>query len=506
MSKSSIICVDDDKQILESLQNELEEVFGESHFIEIVEHPLEAVRLFDKLLKDGFQLPVFIADYIMPVMKGDELLKEIHKKNSRTYKIMLTGQAQIQGIANAVNNAELFRILMKPWNREDLIFTVKEAVNNYKKNEYIEKQYFELKNYKRNNEMLKSYNNDISGIIQHNKVVFNAIIPTLINITSQYDRSYFNSQTNFIVNLSLKMAEDLQLNNEEWTAIVISSLLFCHVLQNMPDQFRTNDPNVMSQDEVRQFFFFFHNQVDRLSEIAQLNKYILFISRVWEHFDGSGLPKRLSGAKVEKISQILYLAFIYHINVYKLPQDPNLLKGLDKVVEQDVDKTTQRHIKAINYIFKNSLWFDFDIVESFKKIIKLKSVNDILVEKFQFKVFFNGDDVRVERTPIKGYQYEGFQDFILPPEVYFEEANSTKKKNTDELIKPINCIEAFLRIDELEPGMISAMDITTKYGRLVVQERVKITQDDIDELRKVQMYGLIPFDFTCKVYIETILE
>src|SRR5680860_1175394 len=125
MRKQIILCVDDEEIILEALQEQLDSFFGEEYIIETADSGEDALEFFLELIKEGVQIPVIISDYIMPGMKGDELLKEIHKKSPDSLKILLTGQASIEGISNAINNAQLYRYLSKPWDKDDLILTVK---------------------------------------------------------------------------------------------------------------------------------------------------------------------------------------------------------------------------------------------------------------------------------------------------------------------------------------------------------------------------------------------
>jgi len=131
MSRQVIICVDDERTVLRSLKAELQEAVGNDYTIEIAEGGEEALELIEELLEDGDEVPLIISDHIMPDMKGDELLKQAHIILPKTIKIMLTGQADIGAIANAINSANLYRYITKPWQSEDLKLTVREALNSY---------------------------------------------------------------------------------------------------------------------------------------------------------------------------------------------------------------------------------------------------------------------------------------------------------------------------------------------------------------------------------------
>ncbi|MEO6861300.1 MAG: response regulator, partial [Microcoleus sp.] len=144
MKQQVIICVDDDNTVLKSLKTELQEAVGNAYLIEIAEGGEEALELLEELLLDGYEVPLIISDHIMPEMKGDELLKQVHLISPQTIKIMLTGQADIEAVGNAIKNANLYRYISKPWQREDLSLTVKEAVNSYQQNQLLVAQNAQL--------------------------------------------------------------------------------------------------------------------------------------------------------------------------------------------------------------------------------------------------------------------------------------------------------------------------------------------------------------------------
>lgn len=129
--KEVILCVDDEEIILDALKDQLEDTWGDNYIIETADNPEDAIEIFEELKEEGYKIPVIISDYVMPQMKGDELLKRIHEISPETHKIMLTGQACVEGVANAINNAKLYRYIPKPWDKEDLALTIKEAIRSF---------------------------------------------------------------------------------------------------------------------------------------------------------------------------------------------------------------------------------------------------------------------------------------------------------------------------------------------------------------------------------------
>jgi len=144
MDKYVIICVDDEQTILNSLKIELKKALDDKYLIEIAEDGEEALELINDLLSDGYQIPLIISDYIMPHIKGDELLRQIHTIIPHTLKIMLTGQADLDAVGRVINHARLYRYISKPWQSEDLRLTVVEAVRSYFQEQELMQQHEKL--------------------------------------------------------------------------------------------------------------------------------------------------------------------------------------------------------------------------------------------------------------------------------------------------------------------------------------------------------------------------
>ncbi len=140
MSKQVILCIDDESIVLDSLEEQIGQGFNDEMIIETAESGDEALEIFDELIDEGMEIPVVIADFIMPGMKGDALLSKIHSIKPSAKKILLTGQASIEGVSNAVNKANLYRFISKPWEKDDLILTIKEALKSYEQEKTILKQ------------------------------------------------------------------------------------------------------------------------------------------------------------------------------------------------------------------------------------------------------------------------------------------------------------------------------------------------------------------------------
>ena len=156
MNTVVILCVDDEDIVLRSLQRELNETLGQEYLIETAEGGKDALDLFEELQVDGYEVPVVISDHIMPGMKGDELLQHIHQRSPQTLNIMLTGQADLTAVTNAVNHANLYQYIAKPWEPTHLSMTVKEALRRYTHERTIEMQHAHLQTANRELERLNA--------------------------------------------------------------------------------------------------------------------------------------------------------------------------------------------------------------------------------------------------------------------------------------------------------------------------------------------------------------
>jgi diguanylate cyclase (GGDEF)-like protein/PAS domain S-box-containing protein len=130
MSKA-ILCVDDEQMILTSLKTQLSIFFGEEYDIELAQSAEDALEIIEELKLDGVELELIVSDFLMPGMKGDEFLIKVQNLLPKTKKMLLTGQANLEGITNIINNGALYRYISKPWEQTDFIMTIKEALKSY---------------------------------------------------------------------------------------------------------------------------------------------------------------------------------------------------------------------------------------------------------------------------------------------------------------------------------------------------------------------------------------
>ncbi|MBK7000616.1 MAG: response regulator [Rhodoferax sp.] len=168
MKQPIVLCVDDDATVLTSLETIFSKAMGSACVFEFAESGDEALEISSDLQKEGSELSVLISDFIMPGMRGDELLVRLHEKSPRTIKIMLTGQSDLQGVKRTINQANLYRFLEKPFNNADLVLTVRAAVQAYQQTREKAELAAEIAALKNNVEELKQLLSKYSGLPRNN--------------------------------------------------------------------------------------------------------------------------------------------------------------------------------------------------------------------------------------------------------------------------------------------------------------------------------------------------
>lgn len=238
MAKQVILCIDDEEIILNALEEQLNNTFGSEYDIETSDSGEDAIDFFKELKKEGIKVPVVISDYIMPGMKGDEVLKEIHELSPGSLKILLTGQASIDGITNAINNAKLYRYIAKPWDKNDLVLTVKEAIKSFLQERKIRKQ---------NEELIKLNTSLEDKVEQRTKElsIANASKDKFFSIIAHDLKSPFNALfglTDFLIGSWDEIDEATKL--ELITDLQHSSKVTYNLLQNLLEWSRSQTGNI----------------------------------------------------------------------------------------------------------------------------------------------------------------------------------------------------------------------------------------------------------------------
>ncbi len=120
MLSQAILCVDDEVIVLDSLKEQLKRRFGNQYLYETAESVDEAWEIIEELQTEGIEILTIISDWLMPKVKGDDFLIQVHQKFPEIMTVMLTGQADDNAIERARQQANLYSCLHKPWSEEEL--------------------------------------------------------------------------------------------------------------------------------------------------------------------------------------------------------------------------------------------------------------------------------------------------------------------------------------------------------------------------------------------------
>jgi len=119
----TILCVDDEPNVL----NALKRLFFDENYT-----TLTASSARDGLdILEQEEVQIVVADYRMPNMNGVEFLREVYKRWPRTVRIVLSGYADVTATVAAINDGHIYKFVPKPWNDDDLLVTIKNAIERY---------------------------------------------------------------------------------------------------------------------------------------------------------------------------------------------------------------------------------------------------------------------------------------------------------------------------------------------------------------------------------------
>ncbi len=125
MKKRNVLFIDDDVIVLQSLERGLLDESYDKFYAKTCEEALEILR--------QEEVNVIVTDMCMPEMTGLELLRTIRKEHPNIIGIVLSGYEQDLDLQAAVEQREIFKLIMKPWKLGETNFEkiVMQAVDKY---------------------------------------------------------------------------------------------------------------------------------------------------------------------------------------------------------------------------------------------------------------------------------------------------------------------------------------------------------------------------------------
>lgn len=144
LNKHKILLVDDEQNILNSLQRLLRK---EGYEILLASSGKEGIEILKK-----HSVSLIVSDQRMPQMSGVEFFNKIKDIHPDTIRVILSGYTNVNSILEAINQGRIYKFITKPWNDEELKLTIQRALEqheliseNRKLNQKLEAKNKELK-------------------------------------------------------------------------------------------------------------------------------------------------------------------------------------------------------------------------------------------------------------------------------------------------------------------------------------------------------------------------
>jgi signal transduction histidine kinase len=96
---------------------------------------------------DNNKIDLVLSDQRMPEMTGVEFLKYSLEQHPGLHRILITGYSDMDAIGKAINHAHVFQYVQKPWNKDNLLAIINNALGLYK---------LEQENIKQREELIKA--------------------------------------------------------------------------------------------------------------------------------------------------------------------------------------------------------------------------------------------------------------------------------------------------------------------------------------------------------------
>lgn len=307
--RSTIICVDDEKMILNILYDQLGSWFGSNYIIEKALSGEEALEILDECLAEKKDVSCVISDYIMPNMKGDELLEKVNLRNPRIKKIMLTGYSSIEGIVSAINRAGLYRYITKPWDSKDLMLTLVEAIKSYEQ----EKETLRLSN------TFETLYRKFEGIAKEWEQKYDTSINAMVKILEIQNMTDVTRMKN-VVKYVLLLAKELNLSDKEMKSLIVSAKLHNIGKVSLNEKESGNKDFLLKQQIVTS------EQI--ISQIAESDQLLDSIKYQFEHYSGTGILG-LKGAEIPMHARIVAIC----VYLDELQNSSETVIPNDKIIE-----------------------------------------------------------------------------------------------------------------------------------------------------------------------------
>jgi DNA-binding NtrC family response regulator len=122
MHLRTILVVDDEEMIIKAIKRTLR---NEDYNILAATGGADGLRMLE-----GREVDMVISDQNMPFMTGLEFLQRVKADHPGTLTMMLTGEKEIEIAVQAINQAGVYKFILKPWDDNDLKVTIRRALES----------------------------------------------------------------------------------------------------------------------------------------------------------------------------------------------------------------------------------------------------------------------------------------------------------------------------------------------------------------------------------------
>ena len=304
-----ILVVDDEKVVLAALRETLR---LEGYEVFAVEDPIEGLRL---LRSDPFS--VILTDQQMPTLTGLEFLAQAKALQPNATRILITAVLSLGTVIDAINKGEVYRFIVKPWLREELLVTIRNAAQRYElicRNASLhaealalnERLAAQLKQLESQNHRLEALNQTLHNNLDRSILLCLKTMETFFPLLGRQTRRVFG--------LCQAMGHDLALPRDQRRILEISSRLYDIGLIGTPRELiRKWQQTPEKLNDQEQAIIQLHPALgqDLATFGADLEAVGPIIRAHHERFDGQGYPDRLSVNHMPWLARLLAVAVAY---------------------------------------------------------------------------------------------------------------------------------------------------------------------------------------------------
>lgn len=308
MTEHTVLFVDDEINILKAIQRLLRH---EPMRVLTATRPSEAIELLQKT-----EAQVVVSDQRMPDMSGVEFLSTVRDQHSDMVRMMLTGYTEMAIAVEAINKGEIYRLITKPWNDDELRATLRQAFDHHhlkgeikRLNSVTREQNFKLQDMNKNLE--GKVRDRTKQLATKNQELRTAYIQTIRALAEAIDAkdSYTRGHSERVAVYASRIARRMNLRKEVIERVYFSGLLHDVGKIGIPDAIITK-PDRLTQEEYIEIQKHPEIGAKILEPVEFLRHIVPCVRHHHEWFDGSasGYPLNLSGDQIPMPSRIILVA------------------------------------------------------------------------------------------------------------------------------------------------------------------------------------------------------